>query len=685
MGEQLKEQTLYNSSEFNLKNLIWVDTYVSGTEGPTGTYASRRMRVEDFLNDLQGNLNFSTGEFTFKNTTGSTIDIGAICVIDNIDTGVITVKGFDRTEISLSQIYVSKEILLDGETGTFIQEGMISGIDTTGFSVGDVLFWDGSDLTTTQTSVTIFAGVVMASDVNGLIYFSPCNDYSIVKGSTGQVALFVGTDQIQSNSHFTFVDNAGTEVGYRVEDDLNNLLQIGVSYINLETEGSAQDNLFRMANWSNSYTNAISFRKARGTKASPTQVLNGDILGQILGAGQHDSGEGTTTFEAKIVAKNDYVIDNSTPWFLERNALTELQIWLASSIDGSITAPFPNNLVFSVDGDGVVKFKNYEFPIADGTAGQGLKTDGVGNLSWVNIIDGLFTYYGAGYGEIPFASASKSLTSVNYFYFITTQQLLRIGNNNGQDVQISADGIFLSRNSQIQEVRNVYSNTQNAKIILNRKRGSHTAELNLLLDDIIGQLLFQTNDGTSNAGVELRGRATEDHTTGSIGAELIFYITENGTSTKKIGLRLLNNGSVTINETYTLPNTDGSLGQVLVTDGAGNVNWGSSIKSFGSKIDGGIVSNTLTFDCENGITQLFDLQASTGDSNLVISNATEGVTYTLVVIQGSGAYDLTFPTGWWINDTAFDFTTLSNDERALVTLTYLDSTWYFSAKKLTNV
>lgn len=101
--------------------------------------------------------------------------------------------------------------------------------------------------------------------------------------------------------------------------------------------------------------------------------------------------------------------------------------------------------------------------------------------------------------------------------------------------------------------------------------------------------------------------------------------------------------------------------------------------------NGSPIANAWTYDCDNGMTQLLDLNGATADTTLSISNPREGNTYTLVVIQGSGAYDLTFPTGWWINDSAFDFTTLSNDERALVTLTYLSSTWYFSAKKLTNV
>jgi hypothetical protein len=52
MGEQLKEQTLFNvSTEKNDKNIYHVDIYVTGTEGSTGTYSTRRI-TEAMLKDV---------------------------------------------------------------------------------------------------------------------------------------------------------------------------------------------------------------------------------------------------------------------------------------------------------------------------------------------------------------------------------------------------------------------------------------------------------------------------------------------------------------------------------------------------------------------------------------------------------------------------------------------------------
>jgi hypothetical protein len=85
------------------------------------------------------------------------------------------------------------------------------------------------------------------------------------------------------------------------------------------------------------------------------------------------------------------------------------------------------------------------------------------------------------------------------------------------------------------------------------------------------------------------------------------------------------------------------------------------------------------------MTQRLDLQGATSASTLTFSNQLEGNTYTLIVVQGSGLYNLVLPTGWWLNDTAFDFTTLADNERAMITATYLDFEWFFAVKQLTQI
>lgn len=64
MSEQLKQQTLYNVSESNTKNLLWTDVYVSGTEGASGVYASRRMTWAQWIAYL--NANGATGKSAYE-------------------------------------------------------------------------------------------------------------------------------------------------------------------------------------------------------------------------------------------------------------------------------------------------------------------------------------------------------------------------------------------------------------------------------------------------------------------------------------------------------------------------------------------------------------------------------------------------------------------------------------------
>ena len=71
------------------------------------------------------------------------------------------------------------------------------------------------------------------------------------------------------------------------------------------------------------------------------------------------------------------------------------------------------------------------------------------------------------------------------------------------------------------------------------------------------------------------------------------------------------NGNVEINESYTLPNGDGNVGEVLTTDGAGNVNWGSGVSSaqvaFNAYLDGDLTVPSSGFTNASTYVEDFDL------------------------------------------------------------------------------
>jgi hypothetical protein len=101
-------------------------------------------------------------------------------------------------------------------------------------------------------------------------------------------------------------------------------------------------------------------------------------------------------------------------------------------------------------------------------------------------------------------------------------------------------------------------------------------------------------------------------------------------------LRVNHDGSLLINDAYTLPNVDGTAGQVPTTDGAGNVSWqsGGSSGVFGISDSAGIYTYYPTFT-------LAMAAASSGDTIEMFADVEEtgSVTITLkdgVTINGNG-------------------------------------------------
>lgn len=96
-------------------------------------------------------------------------------------------------------------------------------------------------------------------------------------------------------------------------------------------------------------------------------------------------------------------------------------------------------------------------------------------------------------------------------------------------------------------------------------------------------------------------------------------------------------------------------------------------------------SNSFNFDCNVAMTQYLDAEAMTGDGSIIFSNLIEGSTYMIVLVQGSGNHNITLQQGYWLNDAVFDFTTLGNDGRCMITCTYINGARYYSVKNLTYV
>lgn len=436
-----------------------------------------------------------------------------------------------------------------------------------------------------------------------------------VDGTQGQIPLFVQDDVIGSNTRFTFIDNQGTEVGFRFSDSAGNLTQVGVTYLNVESQGIASNSALRLANWSdNSNKGIVTFRKSRGDKATPLKVLNEDILGTLIFTGQADKtiydGFGYTTFPAGMTtaeiiirAKSDYQRDyNALINETQAQALTQYEIWLQeqdSSCGGDFT---PANIkVFSVDGNGLVSFKNYRFPTYDGTPNQVLKTDGAGNLSWTDQSGGL----------------NGTLFSVPRF--TSNNTLVDSGlNDNGSGMyneygtlEFTHSSGYFRVSSLVQTEESFSFNPGGNYVLQYQSDEARAVYLTYGGANPVGPggiLIYRQTPPVSGTTYWCFGHSvakniicvtTEQHATsggfdnlGQYGQELRLGGVPNGSSIMNKTIILTQDNKLKVSNAYTLPNTDGTANQVLVTDGLGNVSWGSSS---GSGITGSGQDGRVTF------------------------------------------------------------------------------------------
>lgn len=245
---------------------------------------------------------------------------------------------------------------------------------------------EGTVIASAAESFNFVGDAITASTTNGIDITVTVNAIT-GSGASPQVALWNSSNSITGSDNLTWINNVGTEVGYRAIDGAN-ITKLGVSLVQIDTEGLTSNSALNLRNWSTSNKGIISFRKSRGDIATPSPVLTGDIIGDIIYSGQTtvdpDSGSfGSTTGILRIQALDDYVrgydIFNGVH---TRSALTEFSVWLAPTYSESFSTSIPNNKVLWVNGDGQVNFMNYYFPILDGTAGQVLMTDGSGQVYW---------------------------------------------------------------------------------------------------------------------------------------------------------------------------------------------------------------------------------------------------------------------------------------------------------------
>lgn len=370
-----------------------------------------------FGNSNEGNIRFNSAGAIYNNSNGGSINSN-IASTSNSAWSIYEVTEADSiNSLTLTADYFGYN--LPQRIGTVGYILASNGTDAvwqappaSGGSPIEVLE-EGTTIATAAVSFDFVGDAITASTINGTDITVTVNAIT-GSGDTPQVALWDSTSTITGTDNLTWVNNVGTEVGYRATDGAN-VTKLGVSLVQIDTEGLSANSALTLRNWSEpsffggaNNKGIISFRKSRGTVASPNPVLTGDVIGDIIYTGQTtidpDSGSfGSTTGTLRIQALEDYVRGFDGVMHT-RNALTEFSIFLAGSVGESFSSSIPNNKVFWVNGDGQVNFMNYAFPILDGAAGQVLTTDGSGQVYWG-------TGGGGGGGSIIVKNEGTTLTT----------------------------------------------------------------------------------------------------------------------------------------------------------------------------------------------------------------------------------------------------------------------------------
>jgi hypothetical protein len=115
--------------------------------------------------------------YKVKNMTGSTLAVGTVVKVASYEAGEETIRVTPTTSTNDVAIGIVKADISQGELGLVVNTGVVTGINTTGYSVAAVLYQSGTGgLTATKPTSGTYQAVAVAlnSKVNGalLVEFS---------------------------------------------------------------------------------------------------------------------------------------------------------------------------------------------------------------------------------------------------------------------------------------------------------------------------------------------------------------------------------------------------------------------------------------------------------------------------------------------------------------------------------
>jgi hypothetical protein len=394
-----------------------------------------------------------------------------------------------------------------------------------------------------------------------------------------------------------------------------------------------------------------------------TNPIVGSITGNAATA-TNATNAGTASTATKLATTrniNGVAFDGSGDITLTANAGTLTGTTLASNVVNSSLTSVGTltsgtiSLTTNITTSGALKTGTVTYPNTHGTSGQVLSTTGSGTLSWTTVS-----------GGVPYTGATGAVNLGAYDLTVNGIKVGKGGGNKDYNTAIGIDALLINTTGNYNTANGAFALSSNTIGESNTAVGISALEYNTTG-------FFNTAIG-NGAGVA-SGSGTISNTTAiGNGARV------SASNTIQLGNTSVTNvktsGTITANA-ITYPNTAGTNGQVLTSNGSGTASWQSKSAVSHSKLADATTASEITvgnlkfrFNTSTGSVEVLTLS---GYKNMLVFATKK--TYTVSISGGGGTsvsyYNIEgFDSGLWkpiIN--LYNFTAPAS-YRDLITIDY---------------
>ena len=471
-------------------------------------------------------------------------------VVDSGDTTGISIKNANGNSVILkSDASLSSDLSLtlptaDGASGHVLQTDGSGNLSWTGSGGG---LSNVVDDTTPQLGGSLDVnGNVITSISNGNVVVQPNGSGTVnlisplkVGLTGGAVALITDADQSGQGIQMKSLNENGTSevmVGYGANAPVD-IKTKGLGRVDIRNVDAAAVSGILFYEASSNGSNFVGLEPPSSISQNVTWTLPSadGTSGQVL----KTDGSGALSWVTQSGGSSD-VVDDTSP-----------QLGGNLDVNGSSIVSVSNgNISISPNGSGNIILDSNTWPNSDGTNGQILQTNGSGVLSWVNqssggisnVVEDTTPELGGdlitGNNAIRYASSGAGISS-----FIDFTHTLDSANNQLTLSSVKSINMFLDANGgDSNQAFRIYNN-------LDPEDNSAFSE---------GDYIFKASEDGSvyaKGSLHIEGNSNE----------LRFYEGAN-----YVGFEA---PALTGDTIWVLPNDDGTSGQVLKTDGSGNLSW----------------------------------------------------------------------------------------------------------------